>query len=270
MYNQNLMNSDLGTSGLFRGRLLKDGDNIRVCVPGIHSENALNPDGSLKDGYDISMFPIIQWCAYNIESTEYENVDKLAFIMFENGDTKRPVAISYCVIGGGSGSNGDGDSEENDNSDDTPKIDVDLIVSDSELINKVVTWAVNIANDDSHGYVYGGKGPTNYDCSGFIWAAYNTNGLSSLSYATTSNMKSTYSSYGFVDVTHSINLSTGEGLLAGDILLNKSGGHVDMYIGNGQRVGAHSSKTGIYVDNYGWNQSGYNNKYDIILRYNKQ
>ena len=137
----------------------------------------------------------------------------------------------------------------------------------SEFIKKVIDWAVTRAEDDSYGYSLGAKGPNNYDCSSFIWAAFHDNDLTDLPYATTSSMKSTYEKHGFKDVTDEITFSTGEGLQAGDILLSESDGHVDMYIGDGKRVGAHSSETGIYVDNYGWNQPGYNNKYDVVLRY---
>jgi len=261
------MNYNSGISGIYRAKLIIEDSDIRVYVPSLHSINPFDENGVLKSNYNKYMFPQALWCAYNLESIDPANQVGPAWVMFENGNIIRPVILSYTVIGGGNSSSTNGNNQEDY---DAPIIDVELIVSDSELINKVVNWAVAIANDDSHGYSYGGKGPTNYDCSGFIWAAYNKNGLSTLSYASTGSMKGTYAKVGFVDVTSAINLSTGDGLMAGDILLNVSGGHVDMYIGNGQRVGAHSSKTGIYVDNYGWNQTGYNNKYDCILRYNKQ
>ena len=140
----------------------------------------------------------------------------------------------------------------------------------STVAINAIDLATKIANNDSYGYVYGAKGPNNFDCSGFVWYVYNnSNGgnLSNLSYAATGSMKSIYKNAGFEDVTNGIELSSGSGLITGDILLNEAGGHVDMYVGNGKRVGAHSSSTGIYVDDYGYNQSGYNNKYDCILRY---
>lgn len=108
-----LYNNSTGYPGIYRGRLFEDGENIRAYIPAIHSESPCNSDGSLKSGYNKNMFPIIQWCAYNIESIDINNVDKLAFIMFENGDAKRPVCISYAVIGGGSESSNESSNGSN-------------------------------------------------------------------------------------------------------------------------------------------------------------
>ena len=289
MRNNNLMTGDYGVNGVYRCKLLIDPNTneIRTYVPGINNINPLNEDGSINlDIYQkhIECFPPVQWCCYNLESKEFSNQDPLNWCMFENGDFRKPVVISYAVIGGdgsggysgsggsygsggggsSSGGSGSGTTSGGSNIDYVPSGDA------SGVAEKAVALACSIANDDSHKYAYGSRGPTNFDCSGFVWYCYNNSnggGLSNLTYASTGAMLSTYTNAGFKNVTSSINLSTGEGLITGDILLNSSGGHVDMYAGGGKRVGAHSSKTGIYVDNYGYNQKGYNNKYNYVLRY---
>ena len=110
-------------------------------------------------------------------------------------------------------------------------------------------------------YVWGGKSMFGFDCSGFVWYCYNNSAggnLSSLPYATTSYMESTYTKYGFKNVTSEVNLSTGVGLMIGDVLVRSN--HVDMYAGNGKIIGAHSPSTGIY-------ESSYKDNYSLVLRY---
>lgn len=110
-------------------------------------------------------------------------------------------------------------------------------------------------------YVWGGKSMSGLDCSGFIWYCYNNSkggNLSNLSYAVTESMRSTYTSCGFKDVTNSVNLSTGSGLVTGDVLVRSD--HTDMYAGNGKIIGAHSPSTGIY-------ESPYKGNYSLVLRY---
>lgn len=384
MKSKYLLSGDNGVNGIFRCKLVHgiDLNDIRVYIPGISSISPFNDDGTLnleKYNEHKLTFPKVQWCTYNIESKEFVNQDSLCWCMFENGDFRRPVVISYAVIGGaGTSSNAqfggtapssqnqdlvDGDihnavftaycatsdsssngmSKNNEILDhtkltcagsvelafntnikilntgseydnkiyrvndrrDSAKIKdntyyFDILVADEATVNafgtktgqvmiggtlqsryttdedaheiakNAINLATGIADDNTYTYVYGGKGPTTFDCSGFVWYCYNNSkggNLSNLSYAATGSMELTYAGAGFENVTSIINLSTGEGLITGDILLSAAGGHVDMYVGNGLRVGAHSSRTGIYVDNYGYNQTGYNNKYDCILRY---
>ena len=100
-----------------------------------------------------------------------------------------------------------------------------------------------------------------FDCSGFVWYCYNNSAggnLSSLPYVATGYMESTYTKYGFKNVTSEVNLSTGIGLMIGDVLVRSN--HVDMYAGNGKIIGAHSPSTGIY-------ESSYKDNYSLVLRY---
>lgn len=88
---------------------------------------------------------------------------------------------------------------------------------------------------------------------------------------TTHNMYDAFCRCGFKDVKNSINVITGAGLQAGDILLNVNN-HTCLYIGNGQVVNARTSEgTGDTADNSGneiriqsyWNY----NPWDYVLRY---
>lgn len=109
--NLGLLNSDSGTPGIYRAKLIKDDVNneIRAFIPGIHNFNfnvdstSNKIDDSVLDEYKTSL-PIVQWCAYNKQSCQLENIKGHAWVMFENGDSKRPVVLAYDFIGG-SGSN---------------------------------------------------------------------------------------------------------------------------------------------------------------------
>ena len=88
----------------------------------------------------------------------------------------------------------------------------------------------------------------------------------------TGNMGQALKACGFVKLS-GVNLSTGAGLLKGDILLNPVT-HTEIYIGNNQAVGAHCSETGGKYGKTG-DQSGneisvqnYRNKnYTEVWRY---
>ena len=106
-------------------------------------------------------------------------------------------------------------------------------------------WALEIAADDSHGYSQINRnGNPDYDCSSLVYySLYNTGWpiASICSYAfATGSMDSVLTQLGFQKIT----FSNGDysSLVAGDILLRE--GHTEIYIGNGQTVGAHSDEVG--------------------------
>lgn len=111
-----------------------------------------------------------------------------------------------------------------------------------------VKWAVNIANDQKHGYSQASRwGNPDYDCSSFVLSAYKAAGADIGSATYTGNMRSELLKHGFKDVTSQVNLNTQKGLQPGDILMwHKSGtsGHTAMYIGNGQIVHARGQSYG--------------------------
>ena len=114
-------------------------------------------------------------------------------------------------------------------------------------------WAINIANDKTHGYSQQSRWGPDYDCSSLALSAFKQAGVpidfNKVCY--TGNMQN-LTQYGFKDVVSKVNLNTGNGLQRGDILWwHSSGtsGHTAIYIGNNQIVHARgqsygSSKTG--------------------------
>lgn len=111
-------------------------------------------------------------------------------------------------------------------------------------INAAIEWARKIAADNTHGYSQASRWGRDYDCSSFIISALDAGGFPMKSYGATytGNMGAALAKCGFKRVS-GVNLATGEGLEAGDILLNPVT-HTEMYIGNGATIGAHSSETG--------------------------
>jgi len=114
-------------------------------------------------------------------------------------------------------------------------------------IKAAIEWARNIAADDTHGYSQASRWGRDYDCSSFIISALDAGGFPMKLYGATytGNMGSALAKCGFKRVNENgrVNLTSGAGLQAGDILLNPAT-HTEMYIGGGYTVGAHSSETG--------------------------
>lgn len=153
----------------------------------------------------------------------------------------------------------------------------------NNIIEKAVEWAINTANDDTHGYDnrkdHRGGDP-DYACSSFVNEAFRQAGLSSLPESKsvyTSKMKSTYTKNDlFTDVTKSITLKSGKGLQKGDILLTP-GKHVELYIGDGKIAGARGdANSGKAQNGKAGDQTGaeiavstyYNFPWKYVLRYN--
>ncbi|MFC7403216.1 C40 family peptidase [Citricoccus sp. GCM10030269] len=81
-------------------------------------------------------------------------------------------------------------------------------------------------------YVYGGKGPGGWDCSGFVSWAYAQAGIS---------------------IPSSTSAIRGSGLFVptsnpkpGDLVFQNGGGHVGIYVGNGQMIGAQNPSVGTF------------------------
>ena len=102
-------------------------------------------------------------------------------------------------------------------------------------------WAIDIANDDSHGYSQCNRLGPDYDCSSLVWHSLLNSGYSKEElggYAfSTRTMEGVLTNIGFVK--HSYNESE---LQAGDILWRS--GHTGIYAGDGQVVQASSSREG--------------------------
>lgn len=128
----------------------------------------------------------------------------------------------------------------------------------SEIVENAVQWCIATANEPGHYYSQAQRTGPNYDCTSFISAGFIAAGLG-IDYLGGDGFNSGFCAVGFEELPY----PGLDGLQRGDILDN--GHHVELYIGNGQIVGAHNSSRAqedqISVDNFwegGWH---------CILRY---
>ena len=114
-------------------------------------------------------------------------------------------------------------------------------------IDKVVQWAIDTANDDTHGYsqAYDRRwGTPDYDCASFVICAYRSVGFKLTNAAHCSNIKEEFMKEGFEWIPNTeIDLSTSKYLKPGDVLL-RIAGHTELYIGNNKQCGAHDDYDG--------------------------
>ena len=148
-------------------------------------------------------------------------------------------------------------------------------------IEKAVDYMKQIANDNKHGYSQTNrwgdpKTWSDYDCSSLVISAWQAAGVpvKDKGATYTGNMYNVFIKCGFKDVTSKINLSTGSGLIAGDVLLNHTD-HTAMMISKTQlaqasideKGGISGGKVGdqtgyeIYIRSY------YNYPWNCVLRY---
>lgn len=142
-------------------------------------------------------------------------------------------------------------------------------------IDIAVSNALAIANDASHGYDQGSRWGPDYDCSSFLITVWQQAGipLKTNGATYTGNMRSVCLKCGFKDIIKSVNIKTGTGLQAGDILLGS--GHVVMYIGSGKIVHASINEFGKITGGKPGDQTGkeicvrsyYNKPWISVLRY---
>lgn len=143
---------------------------------------------------------------------------------------------------------------------------------------KAVSFAENIARDDSHGYDqndrlgrYG-----DYDCSGLVIMACENAGIPvRLNGATyTGNSYTAFKKAGFEDVTKQVDLRTGKGLQRADVLLTP-GKHMAFYCGGGKMVDARINENGKTKGGRKGDQTGHeieihaykNHPFKHVLRY---
>ncbi len=152
-----------------------------------------------------------------------------------------------------------------------------LNASAAGSLEYAIQWAVNIANDDSHGYSQTNRNGPDYDCSSLVSTAFSNAGFGVSGSLNTRNMKEAFVSAGFIWIDGSSIPgfpSSAANLQRGDIVLDE-GTHVELYLGNNQLVGAHSDygypATGDYngkeisVGTYYGSSSSV--KWDGVLRY---
>lgn len=110
--------------------------------------------------------------------------------------------------------------------------------ANNRVIETACNWAVNIANDDSHGYSQSNRWGPNYDCSSLVISSYRAAGLS-INANSTYDMVTGFKAAGFSVIP----FTSGMTLLRGDVLLNPSS-HTALYLGNSLVVEAHLAENG--------------------------
>lgn len=148
-----------------------------------------------------------------------------------------------------------------------------------EIKNKIeqaAGWLEMMVDKPSVGYDQSRRWGPDYDCSSLVISAWEWAGVpvkqSGASY--TGNMYNVFLACGFEDVTHTVNLDSGAGLVRGDVLLNHQK-HTAMYIGNGQTAEASINELGLVTGGESGDQTGkevlrraYRDyPWDCVLRY---
>ena len=120
------------------------------------------------------------------------------------------------------------------------------------IIENAIEFCIDIANDNTHGYDQEHRWGPDYDCSSLIITAFENAGCpvktNGASY--TGNMESAFVESGFVSIPYSSNME----FIRGDVLWRT--GHVEMYIGDNKRVGAHINENGEIVGGQTGDQTG--------------
>lgn len=110
----------------------------------------------------------------------------------------------------------------------------------SPSMEAAITWATNIAKDDSHGYSQIYRNGPDYDCSSLVCTALKKGGFNIGGATYTGNMKSELTKNGFEWIPWS-KIGGVNNLKRGDILLyhnTSNQGHTELYIGNKTNIGA--------------------------------
>ena len=150
------------------------------------------------------------------------------------------------------------------------------VKSSGNKVEDAVQWALNVANDAKYGYDQANRWGPDYDCSSFVITAFQSVGIKvkTAGATYTGDMYPAFTKCGFKDVTSTVNLNTGAGLVRGDVLLNKVK-HTAIYIGDGKLVHASRNEKGGATGGATGDQDGkeicirdyYNSPWDCVLRY---
>ncbi len=148
-------------------------------------------------------------------------------------------------------------------------------------VSDAVAYMVKVANDPKHGYSQVNRWgdpdtKSDYDCSSLVISAYQAAGVpvKDKGATYTGNMYSVFLQCGFKDITNKINLSSGSGLIAGDVLLNHQN-HTAMMIDSKSLAQASIDENGNISGGKVGDQTGYeihtrsyyNYPWNVVLRY---
>ena len=152
-------------------------------------------------------------------------------------------------------------------------LDADERVESSKysILNDVMAWAVKEVDNDKDGCTQGeGRwGETGYDCSTLVISAFDQAGFNvkELGASNCSDIKDAFLDTGkFEWIPGEPKI---EDLQPGDVLLSIAD-HVEMYVGNGNNVGAHDDRDGMPGDGDGTEvdvQGYWSPPWDGVLRY---
>lgn len=135
--------------------------------------------------------------------------------------------------------------------DTTPEVDPELALN-YQKIESAIAWMLQIANNNSHGYDQDHRWGPDYDCSSLVIQAFEDVGVpvktNGASY--TGNMRSVFKNTGFTEIPFTTSLL----LVRGDVLWRT--GHTEVYLGNGQNVGAHINEFGEVTGGQTGDQTG--------------
>ena len=148
-------------------------------------------------------------------------------------------------------------------------------------MSKVETYtvnAINIANDNSHGYDQEHRDGPDYDCSSLVNKVVREAGIP-IKATWTGNMLDDYLANGFY-IPYGVNFATGDGLKRGDILLahDSKHKHTAIYIGDGKIVHASGNEFGGATGGISGDQTGgeiciadyFNLPWTYVLRYSEE
>lgn len=141
-------------------------------------------------------------------------------------------------------------------------------------VSNAINNAIEIANDSSHGYDQNNRWGPDYDCSSLVVSSFKFAGIDTGGATYTGNMCSELSDHGFA--VYDFDYSQ---LQYGDIILwhdySTGNGHVELYIGGDQLVGAHINENGETTGGEPGDQTGneisvgeyYNGGWEYTIRY---
>lgn len=143
----------------------------------------------------------------------------------------------------------------------------------TDTVEKAVAEAAAIAADASHGYDQASRWGPDYDCSSLVIHCWQSAGVA-LECTYTGDMRGDMLRRGFADVTRSVRLADGAGLMRGDVLLNFAR-HTALYIGEGRLIHASANERGTARGGATGDQTGreicergyYNYPWECVLRY---